>query len=201
MKRNPVLLVHGIFVKQRVFNRLYAYLTALGWEVHRFDLKPNNGRLGLDELALQIADYVEKNFSSSQPFDLVGLSMGGLVSRYYVQRLGGIKRVERLITIASPHQGTIMAYLLPFSSCVQMRPGSNFLQDLNQDIAVLEQINFTSLWTPYDFVIVPARSSQLGIGQEVKLSVFAHAMMVRDKRILEVVEATLSVPIHQIVTN
>lgn len=192
MKRNPVLLIHGIFRQKGIFNKMSSYLSSLGWEVHRFNLEPNNALIGIDKLALQISDYVEKNFSSSQPFDLVGLSMGGLVSRYYVQRLGGINRVQRLITISSPHQGTFMAYLLPFPGCVQMRPGSAFLEELNQDIEVLEQVNFTSLWTPYDFIIVPANSSQLGVGQEVKLSVFAHAMMARDNKSLAAVAEALT---------
>ncbi|MGK7877626.1 MAG: alpha/beta fold hydrolase [Xenococcaceae cyanobacterium] len=196
MTRNPVLLIHGIFRKKSVFNKMSAYLNSLGWEVHRFNLKPNNATLGLDKLAVQVADYIENTFPFSQPLDLVGLSMGGLVSRYYVQRLGGINRVQRFITISSPHNGTLMAYALPFTGCVQMRPGSAFLQDLNRDVEILEQLNYTSLWTPYDFIIVPAQSSQLGVGKEVKLSVFAHAMMVRDSSSLEAVAEALRVPVQ-----
>ena len=195
MKRHPVLLIHGFFIKKMVFNKMSAYFASLGWEVHRFDLKTNNGNLGLEKLAEQVSDYVEKTFAPSQPFDLVGLSMGGLVSRYYVQRLGGIERVKRFVTISSPHNGTLMAYLLPITSCVQMRPNSGFLENLNRDVDVLKQLNFTSLWTPYDFIIIPPESSQLGVGQEVKLSVFAHAMMARDDRSLEAVAKALRVPV------
>lgn len=191
MSPNPVLLIHGIFRRQRVFKRMAAYLGDRGWEVHRFNLIPNDGRLGLDKLAVQIADYVDSNFEPRQKIDLVGLSMGGLVSRYYVQRLGGIERVERFITISSPHWGTNLAYGLPLPGCVQMRPNSMFLQDLNRDVEMLKQISFTSIWTPYDFIIVPACSSQLGVGKEIKLPVFAHAMMVRDKRSIEAVAKQL----------
>ncbi|MBE9169101.1 alpha/beta fold hydrolase [Pleurocapsales cyanobacterium LEGE 06147] len=195
MKRNPVLLVHGIFRKKTVFNRMSVYLSALGWEVHSFDLKPSNARLGLDKLAEQISAYVTHHFAPNQPIDLVGLSMGGLVSRYYVQRLGGSERVKRFVTIASPHYGTWLAYTLPFIGCVQMRPGSAFLQDLNRDIEILSKVNFTSIWTAYDFVIVPAQNSRLGVGQEIKLRVFAHAMMVRDKKTLQALAQALSLPI------
>jgi len=44
--------------------------------------------------------------------------------------------------------------------CVQMRPDSPFLQ-LNQDAIMLEQLNFTSIWTPFDLMIVPGNSSQM----------------------------------------
>ncbi len=193
--RNPVLLVHGIIRTSAVFRTMSAYLTQQGWSVHSFNLTPNNATLGLDQLATQVADYVDKTFAPEQPFDLVGLSMGGLVTRYYVQRLGGIDRVQRFITISAPHQGTRMAYLLPRPACVQMRPGSPFLEDLNKDASMLERLNFTSLWTPWDFIIVPACSSQMPVGREVKVSVFAHAFMVRDARCLQAVESALLEPI------
>ncbi|NES85859.1 MAG: lipase [Moorea sp. SIO2B7] len=201
MKRNPVLLIHGIFRKKNVFKKMYAHLNSLGLEVHSFNLTPNNGKVGIDKLAVQISDYVETNLSHVQQIDLVGLSMGGLVSRYYLQRLGGINRVERFITISSPHNGTWMAYILPLTVCMQMRPGSAFLEDLNRDVEVLDKLHYTALWTPYDFIIVPGNSSQLGIGKEIKLPVFAHAMMVRDSRSLDAVAEALLVPIPQPKSN
>ncbi|WP_318700700.1 MULTISPECIES: esterase/lipase family protein [unclassified Roseofilum] len=190
--RNPVVLIHGIFRKAYVFNRMEKYLKERGWEVHRFDLVPNTSIVGLDRLALQIKTYVDEHFAPDQPIDLVGLSMGGLVSRYYVQRLGGLERIQRFITISSPHHGTYLAYLLPFIGCVQMRPGSEFLVDLNAEVQQLEQVKFSSLWTPYDFVIVPAKSSQMPVGKNVKLCVFPHAMMVRSHSTLVTVEKALT---------
>ncbi len=196
-QRNPVLLVHGIMRTSGVFRKMSAYLTIQGWSVYTLNLMPHNATIGLDELALQVADYVDQTFAAKQPLDLVGLSMGGLVTRYYVQRLGGIERVQRFMTISAPNQGTYMAYLSTRVGCVQMRPGSTFLKDLNHDCSMLEALNFTSIWTPWDFVIVPAQSSQMPVGNEVKLSVFAHALMVRDNRIIQAVASALSVPIKR----
>jgi triacylglycerol lipase len=190
--KNPVLLIHGILKTNSVFNVMSDYLTKEGWQVHRFDLKPNNATVGLDQLALQIDNYVKNNFSENQPFDLVGFSMGGLISRYYIQRLGGIERVQRFITISSPHNGTLMAHLLPFTGCQQMRPNSEFLRDLNQDINLLNKLDFTSIWTPFDLMILPAKSSQLPIGKEVILPVLAHAVMPRDNRTIRAVVESLS---------
>lgn len=190
--RNPVVLIHGIFRKAYVFNRMAKYLKERGWDVHRFDIVPNTSIVGLDRLAQQIKTYVDQTFAPDQPIDLIGLSMGGLISRYYVQRLGGLDKIQRFITIASPHHGTYMAYLLPFIGSVQMRPGSDFLADLNGDVQQLEQVNFSSLWTPYDFVIVPAQSSIMPVGKNIKLSVFPHAMMVRSNSTLVTVEKALT---------
>lgn len=171
------------------------HLTQLGWSTYSLNLAPNWGNASLEELAKQVADYTDTNFDPQQPLDIVGLSMGGLVARYYLQRLGGINRVQRFIAISSPHSGTWTAYTLSGKGCIQMRPGSAFLADLNRDAIVLEKINFTSIWTPWDFIIVPASSSQMPAAKEVKLSVFAHAMMARDSRSLKAVVAALSEPL------
>ena len=194
--RNPVLLVHGIFRKSGVFNKMSRHLTQLGWSVYSLNLAPNWGNTSLEELAQQMANYIDRNFDSKQPLDIVGLSMGGLVTRYYLQRLSGINRVQRFISISSPHNGTWTAYILWGKGCVQIRPGSIFLEDLNGDASVLKNLNFTSIWTPWDFIIVPASSSQISAAKEVKLSVFSHAMMARDSRSLKAVAEALSEPLN-----
>ncbi|MFN6537113.1 MAG: esterase/lipase family protein [Nostoc sp. EkiNYC01] len=195
-QRNPVLLIHGISDTEIVFQKMRAYLIQQGWSVHTVNLVPNNGDLGLDELAKQIADYVTTNFASEQPLDLIGFSMGGIVSRYYVQRLGGIKRVQRFITISSPHNGTAVAYASLRPGCVQMRPNSLFLQDLNSDVDMLKQLNFTSIWTPYDLMIVPAKSSQMLVGKEMVLPVVLHSWMLTNSKTLAVVSQILANPIN-----
>jgi triacylglycerol lipase len=96
--RNPVLLIHGIDDTAILFERLQARLRDVR-PFHALDLVPNDGKLGLEKLAEQIADYVEDRLDGSARFDIVSFSMGGLIARYYVQRLGAVERVERLITI------------------------------------------------------------------------------------------------------
>ena len=191
-QRNPVLLIHGIDDTEAVFHKMAAQLKLQGWSVYSLNLVPNNGNVGLDELAKQVADYVTATFAPEQHLDLVGFSMGGIVSRYYVQRLGGINRVERFITISSPHHGTVVAYASQRPGCIQMRPNSLFLKDLNSDADMLRQLNFTSIWTPYDLMIVPANSSQMPVGEEVVVPVSLHPWMLTDSKSLAVVTAALA---------
>lgn len=193
--RNPVLLIHGIDDTVQKFRRMVPYLSDRGWDVHCFNLVPNNGDVGLDRLADQITHYVQTHFSPAQPFDLIGYSMGGIVSRYYVQRLGGIDRVQRFITLASPHHGTWTAYGRGNIGAQQMRPNSQFLADLNRDVAMLEQLALSSIWTPLDLMIVPANSSELPIGKSIQIPVLLHPLMVFDRRSLDVVTDCLRQPI------
>ncbi len=193
--RNPVLLVHGLTDTSHKMRAIAKHLRGLGWEVYDIDLTPNNGDAKLEVLAQQIADLVDRTFAPHQQIDLIGFSMGGLVSRYYVQCLGGTRRVQRLMTISSPHRGTLAAYFSQRPGCVQMRPDSEFIANLNRDLDCLTRLDFTSLWTPFDLMILPPTSSQLGLGTEIMLRVIAHPLMVFDRRCLDAISTALAQPV------
>lgn len=192
---NPVVLVHGFGDTHRVFRVMSQYLRDRGWQVYAPDLSPCRGEVSLVELARQLKAYIDNQLPSSVAIDIVGFSMGGLVSRYYLQRLGGAARVQRWISISSPHAGTWMAYVFNRPGCLEMRPASKFLLELDRDVReVLGQLDFTSIWTPYDLMILPARSSQLPLGQEFQIPVWLHPWMLSDRRCIEQIESLLSRP-------
>lgn len=194
--RHPVLLVHGIWKTHTTFRRMARHLTERGFTVHAIDLIPSDGSAGIDELAAQLAAFIDATFPTGSPVDLVGFSMGGLVSRYYVQRLGGLARVRRFITISAPHHGTRWAYLRKLPGYLQMRPESDLLNDLNGDLASLMKLDFTSIWTPLDLMITPAVSSRLGVGEEALVAAPLHALMLEDPRTFRAVAAALSAPLR-----
>jgi triacylglycerol lipase len=168
------------------------YLEQRGRVTHRFNLRPRWGGAGIEALAHQVHSYVESAFGRKEAFDLVGFSMGGIVARYYLQPLGGLSRVLRLVTISPPHRGTLTAFLLWSSGVRQMRTGSRFLRDLNADSHVLQCLRFTTIWTPWDLMILPTKSSVIPEARAVRVSVTAHPLMVRDQRVLRAVEKALS---------
>lgn len=190
--RNPVLLVHGIADDARSMERMATWLRTNGWEVHTLSLTPRWGQRGLVPLAEQVAGFADETFGKRK-FDLVGYSMGGLVTRYYVQRLGGTRRVDRFVTLSAPHHGTEMARLLGTKGVREMRPGSSFLTDLARDADVLHRVKFTSLYTPWDIVIVPAKSSVMPQARNVKVGVGSHpGMILRMTSLRAVAEALRS---------
>jgi triacylglycerol lipase len=188
---NPVLLIHGIGDTGYTMRRLAERLREEGRAVHLITLKPSWGEVGLDQLAAQVAAIAERELPRGRRFDLVGFSMGGLVGRYYLQRLGGLERVQRFVTVSTPHQGTALAWCVGTPGVRQMRPGSAFLQDLARDAARLGDIEFTSFWTPLDLTIVPARSSVLQVGSASRIWCLAHPLMIRDRRCIRAVAEAL----------
>jgi len=186
-----VVLVHGIWDTAKIFNPLGQVLKRSGFQPLAIDLKPSNGDLGLDRLAQQLATFVEEHVPPGEQFDLIGFSMGGLVGRYYAQRLGGLERIGRLITISSPHRGTLWALTGSNPGSRQMRPGSAFLKALNHDAATLERVKFVSIWTQMDLTIIPASSSRLGVGEEFQIPVALHPWMPKSRRCMELVSRLL----------
>lgn len=192
-----MLLVHGIWKSGVAFRAMTRHLEARGFEVHTIDLVPNDGRAPLEQLAEQVAGHVASALPAGAPFDLLGFSMGGLVSRYYLQRLGGWERVRRFVSVSAPHRGTMTAYLQTRPGALQMRPGSAFLRDLDSDVAMLDRLDVTSIWTPLDLMILPPESSRLPVGREVLVAAPLHALMLRDPRALRAVAEALSAPLNR----
>lgn len=180
----PVVLVHGLWNTVNIFGYLRPYLENHGWDVHGVSLTPNNGDISIEQQADQLSEFIQLSLGNQQPFSLVGFSMGGLVSRYYLQRLGGLQRVQRFIAVAVPHYGSALAWFRWNIGGRQMQPRSKFLADLNRDIEQLAGCRPLSLWTPYDLLVVPAYHCCLPVGERQRLSVYSHNGMLRDQRSL-----------------
>lgn len=189
----PVLLVHGIDDTGAIFHKMVPTLIASGRQrVDTIDLAPNNGDVSLRELAAQVGRRIEaiRRETRAERVDLVGFSLGGMVSRYYVQKLGGTRTVRRFVTIASPHSGTYAAFFRWNPGAADMRPGSAFLSELEASAEALRQVEMTSIWTPLDTMILPSWSSRLPGVRERIIPVLSHPWMVVDKRVCRaVVEA------------
>ena len=186
----PVVLVHGIFSSGDDMERLARHLRSQGREVLHPSLTPNGGHAPIEDLARQLADFVGQKIGGRR-FDLIGFSMGGLISRYYLQRLGGIEKTGRFITMATPHHGTHMARLGGLPGWVQMRPASEFLRDLASDAEVLRAVPFTSFYTPLDTIIVPSRSSEMPQARNVRMWAAMHPSFILERRCIRAVATAL----------
>ncbi len=194
----PVLLVHGIWDTGAKLATLRTAIERAGrTNVQTIDLVPNDGRAPLRSLAAQLHDRVESLLRDHRAhrIDLVGFSMGALVSRVYLQRLGGKGRVRRFVSISGPHGGTVHAHALPFAGVRDMRRGSALLRELEADPDPWGEVEVHVLYTPYDLMIVPARSSELaGARTTTRIPVALHRFMIEDPRAVSAVARILVAP-------
>jgi pimeloyl-ACP methyl ester carboxylesterase len=185
--RAPVVLVHGIWDTGKIFDRLTAALRARGVEhIDAIDLVPPDGSRSIADMASDVdratSRIAEK--TGATRVDLVGFSMGAVVSRYFVQRLGGRERVRRFISISGPHEGTRVAAFGRKIAAREMRIGSDLLRDLARDEDPWGEVVVHAARTPFDLMILPSESSELRNAQNRVFPVVLHKLMVRDRRVL-----------------
>ncbi|MEZ4870243.1 MAG: alpha/beta fold hydrolase [Caldilineaceae bacterium] len=185
------ILVPGFGDNEGSLQPLVRFLARRGMAVQPLSPQPSDGALGIDELAQQLHTMIEASIPPTQPINLVGFSMGGLICRYYVQAVPRQRRICRLITIATPHHGTWTAYTFQRPASIQMRPGSPFLVALNQDLSPLAELAFTSIWTPFDLTILPPTSSSLPVGEMVTIFSPFHKTLLIDPQVLHAVAQRL----------
>ncbi|WP_299581278.1 lipase [uncultured Microbulbifer sp.] len=176
-KSRTVLLIPGIFDRGTCLLRMQRALSNAGFNAHYIHLRYNSGWHGMEHLSSQLMAKIEKLLITGETCTLVGFSMGGIVARYYLQSMSGIRKVHKFISIASPHHGSYWANFLPYKGGKQLRIGSEFLCDLNKSIHLLDQTNPVSIWTKYDVTIMPHSSAQLGLGISYEVPVILHRLM------------------------
>ena len=186
-----VVLVHGIFQKGYSFLPMQKKLQAQGYDCLIPSLRPADARSGIDVLAQQLDREITAKWGENAEIHIVAHSMGGLVSRYYLQELGGAKHCKTLITLATPHHGTNAAYFYPGTGAWQMRPGSEFLQNLEKSADRLQGMRILSYRTPLDLIILPSTSSHWDLAENHRIWAPAHPLVMHAPRVQREILATL----------
>jgi pimeloyl-ACP methyl ester carboxylesterase len=157
----PILLVHGMVDNRSVFTLLRRGLLRRGFgRIRSVNYSPltTDVRAAAERLAREVEALAAD--TGYERIHVVGHSLGGLIARYYVQRLGGHERVHTLVTLGTPHGGTLPAYLLPAELCRQLRPGSRLLTELAAPAPGCTT-RFVAYWSDLDQLIVPQRNARV----------------------------------------
>ena len=186
-----VVLVHGFMDTGSIFQTLQSRLEKRGCECYAPQMNPSDGRGGLEMLAVRLKQDIDAKFGPTAPVSIVAFSMGGLVTRQYLQNLGGAARCENLITISAPHHGSKVASLYPSKGAQEMRPGSRFLTELQQSQDKLGKMSITSYRTPMDLMILPSSSSIWDRAENIAYPVLLHPLMLTSKPVLIDIESRL----------
>src|SRR5207302_748876 len=101
--------------------------------------------------------------TGAQRVDIVAHSMGGLVTRWYLKFLGGTGKVDHFVSFGSPHHGTVVAGLcsLVLTSCKEMQRNSDFLNELDSGDETPGDVEYTTLTSSCDELVLPHSSSAL----------------------------------------
>lgn len=182
---HPVVLVHGIFNSGYVFSVMRRRLEARGIECFTPCLQPRDGRHGIEDLAVKLKQHIDSRYGKDSPIHLIGFSMGGIVARYYLQKLAGHTRVRQFFTISAPHHGSYLAYGYPGQGARDLRPNSWLLRSLQADDRQFRHIALYSFWTPFDLMIIPPSSSIWPIAENKRFYSPLHILMLFNRSLAD----------------
>lgn len=185
-----IVFVHGLAANRSGFLPLQTYLRLSG---HRRQLSFNYRSSGsIESIALALRRHIDQNVKGGR-IDIVAHSMGGLVARYYVQRLGGARRVDRLLTLGTPHLGTTAAAAgawLPLGLISQLEPRGAFLSALNR-LPPPSGVRVFAFAAEHDGMVRPTESAFAPFGDRILLPGLGHLDMLLAPRVFAEIERRL----------
>jgi len=155
-----LVFVHGLAGNRSNFYPLQSYLW---WKGYRRQLSFNYLTTGsIERCGIELKERIDSEIKGGR-IDLICHSMGGLVGRVYLQMLGGDRRVDRFITLGTPHHGSEMSAWAPSPLVSQLAPSGPFIEHLNSlpppDVRTL------AIEGGKDIIVLPTRSAQAPFGE------------------------------------
>lgn len=176
-RKIPVLLVHGYFCNRALWRPLATVLAARGHPVGSVNLEPVFG--SIDDYVPIIAAGVERLLADcgAEQVAIVGHSMGGLAARAALRQIDA-NQVAGLVTLGSPHRGTLRARHAIGRNASQMRPNSDWLRELAKAEPEQGYRNTTVILTHQDNIIVPAQPQSLPGANIIAFAGLGHVELV-----------------------
>jgi hypothetical protein len=194
--RIPVLLVHGLVDNRSVFSVMQRSLRRRGFaHVGAWNYSPflSDVARGAADLGAHVARVCQ--LTGHDRVHVVGHSLGGLIARYHVQRQGGDERVDSLVTLGTPHRGSLLAHVAPTPLIRQLRPGSPVLQEL-AEAAPGCRTRVTAVYSDLDQVVLPTTSGRCDhpdlAARNVLVRGIGHMSLPRHRAVVDEVAATLA---------
>jgi len=183
--QRTLVFVHGLALNRSGFLPLQAYLRLHGYSRQIAYNYRSSG--SLEQLALGLKRTLDDHVGGGR-IDLIAHSMGGLVSRLYLQKLGGARRVDHLVTLGTPHHGSHAANFVPSALVRQLLPDGPFLEDLNA-LPAPEGVRTTSIVAGRDLLVQPVDSAVCPFGRSIRFEELGHLeLLFRPEVMAQVVE-------------
>jgi hypothetical protein len=189
--RLPVVLVHGLGGNRGTWTPLRLFLQLHGHRrIYAFGFEGGE----IEQHAADLKQFVAavRAATGADQVDVVAHSLGGLISRWAIQRLDMAPWVRILITLATPHQGTHAAHYANTSLTVPMRPDSALLRELNGDDWTRTGVRLTAVCSDRDVYVVPREMMTHPAAENVFLPGLSHSQYLLSARVFRVVEDRLA---------
>ena len=197
--RRGVVFIHGFICNRGLWNPWMKRLRQQNTAFTAVSLEPVFA--SIDDYATQIEDAVTRVTACTglAPL-LVCHSMGGLAARAWLRKLSksGIEtpenRVHHIVTIGTPHFGTLLGAKTYPPNAAQMALNSDWLAQLAQDESAMSPARnklFTCFYSNCDNIVFPTATASLPEADNRLVEAAGHLAMAFNPVVLDVCMAKL----------
>lgn len=186
----PILFIHGWSENSLMWTNFKSRFALDGWssgQLYTIDYNTRqSNKITAEEVKAKIDQIRAANGGSK--VDVITHSMGGLNSRWYLKFMGGTDAVDDWVSLGGPNHGTWDAAACAgysYASCIEMLPGSSFLNQLNADDETPGAVNYGTWWSPCDEVIIPQESVILSGARNTKTACLEHIYLSQDDTVYQ----------------
>ncbi|MFD7975360.1 esterase/lipase family protein [Streptomyces sp. NPDC059071] len=191
---DPIVFVHGWNSDGATWRTMADRFQADGWPADHLDRWTYDATQSNATTAARLAEEIDRVLrrTGATKADLVTHSMGGLSSRYYLRNLEGTAKVDAWVSLAGPNHGTDAARWCGGAPCVEMRPGSEFLNSLNAGDETPGSARYATWRSPCDLIISPRDSVALSGAVNTVTACLGHSDLHGDQTVYEQVKRHIS---------
>lgn len=183
--RRGVVLLHGYNCNRGLWNVWMRELRARGIPFIAITQEPAFGSIDRYAPEIDRAMRTLQERSGLAPL-IVAHSMGGLSARAWWRSQGhAFDRIHRILTLGTPHHGTLLARLGTTENARQMRGDSEWLNQLARDEPVRMGPQFDCLYGHCDQIVFPAETAVLPGSRVLHLPARGHLQLVFETQAFE----------------
>lgn len=175
-----VVLLIGLNENWYFLHIIAKFLNSKGYRIH---IPGYNSRGKIINNVEYVRKYIESN--KLKNIILIGHSKGGIVARYLLKSKIS-KEVSKTIIIATPNNGTKLAYLKIFN-LYELQPNSLILKNLRKEA----NLQIYNIFPTIDNHVIPNSSLKLKGANNIEIHITGHTRIVESKALLNKIESIL----------
>ena len=188
----PVLMVHGLYHNKAAWLLMRYRLNLAGFSnLHTWQY--NSFTTSYPELVLELRDIISKlHRESGEKVVLTGHSLGGLLSCGATQTPEIENRCAGIITLGTPHKGSILASIAIGRLGRSLHPASGLFNGKNK-IGYPQNIPKTAIISPTDELVLPWKNLEPDSGKWTirNCRALGHVAMLYSREVSEMVAETI----------
>lgn len=189
-----VILIHDYGVTAASFWSLSRRLRRGGW--HTVAMRHGALRTDARVLGSELRSLVESVAASSpKQIVLLGHGFGGMIARLYGRDYGPL-RVHRIITLGTPHRGSVLSPLHgPMHSVLE--PSGRLVTYVAASDPVPQQFDVIALLSTFDALVLPPANAEYAGAFNIQVDDVGHAALLLSPKVFGLVAENLAEPVSQ----